>query len=402
MEDSTLNVPGYEILGELGRGGMGVVYKAKDLRNDRLVALKMILSGRGANLIELARFRIEAEAIACLEHPNIILIHEVGVHLGYPFFVLEYAEGGSLAERIRAQPMQCDWTAHVCLKVALAMQHAHDRGIIHRDLKPSNVLLMSEASPKVTDFGLARFMTGDVWDDEIRKGCTIVIPNAFRDLARLRKEFRGEDTDIDDRVRPDLAELKRLLKAARDVKQPEPSATSEYTREAALRRREQERTEDLSDAFQNFVIRSEWKHRLWAPSIDDEQRLSTTRQFIQEALRQASGDVPEESKAREKLTSTGTILGTPHYMPPEQARGWTDEIGPTADIYSLGVIMYEILTGTPPFTGDLFEVITQVISSPPVPPHQRRVSIDPGLSAICMKCLEKTAERRYLSMGQLA
>src|SRR5256885_372689 len=110
-------IPGYEILGELGRGGMGIVYKAQNLRFDRLVALKMILSGRGANLLELARFRIEAEAIASLAHPNIVLIHEVGVHLGYPYFALEFAGGGSLAEKICGQPMPCDWTAQVTLKL---------------------------------------------------------------------------------------------------------------------------------------------------------------------------------------------------------------------------------------------------------------------------------------------
>ena len=159
MEVTIPAIPGYEFLGELGRGGMGIVYKAQNLRYDRPVALKMILSGRGAAFLELARFRIEAEAIASLDHPNIVLIHEVGVHLGYPFFVLEYAEGGSLAEKIRSHPMPCDWTARLSLKLALAMQHAHERGIIHRDLKPSNVLLMSDDIPKVTDFGLAKFTT---------------------------------------------------------------------------------------------------------------------------------------------------------------------------------------------------------------------------------------------------
>src|SRR6516165_7589019 len=116
MADFVPSIPGYEVLGELGRGGMGIVYKAHNLKYDRLVALKMILSGRGADVLELARFRIEAEAIGSLEHPNIVESHEVGVHLGYPFFVLEYAEGGSLAGRIRAQPVSCDWTAHICLK----------------------------------------------------------------------------------------------------------------------------------------------------------------------------------------------------------------------------------------------------------------------------------------------
>ncbi len=158
MEVTMPAIPGYEILGELGRGGMGIVYKAQNLKYDRPVALKMILSGRGAAFLELARFRIEAEAIASLAHPNIVDIHEVGVHLGYPFFVLEYAEGGSLAEKIRSHPMPCDWTADISVKLALAMQHAHDRGIIHRDLKPSNVLLMSDDIPKITDFGLAKVL----------------------------------------------------------------------------------------------------------------------------------------------------------------------------------------------------------------------------------------------------
>jgi serine/threonine protein kinase len=148
---------------------MGIVYKAQDLKNDRLVAVKMILSGRLDDILELARFRIEAEAIASLAHANIVLIHEVGVHFGYPFFVLEYAESGSLAEKIRAHPMPCHWTAHVSLQLALAMQHAHDRGIIHRDLKPSNVLLMADDIPKVADFGLAKFTTAynQVYTDPI-------------------------------------------------------------------------------------------------------------------------------------------------------------------------------------------------------------------------------------------
>jgi eukaryotic-like serine/threonine-protein kinase len=139
MDEAIPNIPGYEILGELGRGGMGVVYKAQDRERARLVALKMILGWRGALSLELARFRIEAEAIASLAHPNIVKIHEVGVHLGYPFFVLEYADGGSLAEKIRSQPMPSDWTAEVAFRLALAMQHAHERRIIHRDLKPANV-----------------------------------------------------------------------------------------------------------------------------------------------------------------------------------------------------------------------------------------------------------------------
>jgi serine/threonine protein kinase len=282
------------------------------------------------------------------------------------------------------------------------MKHAHEREIIHRDLKPSNVLLITDDIPKITDFGLARFMTGNDWDDENRKGATIVIPKAFRDLTRLRRKFRGDDPDADYRVSPEFAGLKRLLRNAHDLEQQEPSTTSQSTREAALRRLEQERSEDLSAGFQDFVIRSEWNQRIWAPTIEDGQRLCAMRQFIQEVLRQASLDLTEESLVRQKLTESGTIMGTPQYMAPEQAWGQIDEVGPSADIYSLGAIMYEMLTGRPPFSGNFDQMIMKVRSNPPVPPRQRRDSVPPSLEAICLKCLEKTADRRYESMAKLA
>jgi len=228
MEDFAPSIPGYEILGELGRGGMGIVYKAKDLRNDRLVAVKLILSGRGADLIELARFRIEAEAVGSLEHPNIVQSHDIGVHLGYPFFVLEYAEGGSLAGRIRSQPMPCDWTADVCLKIALAMQHAHERGIIHRDLKPANVLLMSDDVPKVTDFGLAKFTMG--YDPQMM---TIAIPMDFTRLTPARtKDSKSAKETADD---------------------------------------------DLTTTFEDDVVLTEWKKKIGTPNLEDERRLQGQR-----------------------------------------------------------------------------------------------------------------------------
>ena len=353
MEVTIPAIPGYEILGELGRGGMGIVYKAQNLKYDRLVALKMILSGRGADALELARFRIEAEAIGSLEHPNIVLIHEVGVHLGYPFFVLEYAVNGSLAQRIRSHPVPGDRTAHVCLKLALAMQHAHERGIIHRDLKPSNVLLMTDDIPKITDFGLAKFTTA--YDPEMM---TVGIPIDFTDLTiRMEKDFK----QIEDTVK-----------------------------------------DDLTTTFDDEVVRTEWKTRIGTSGALDERRLENIRQFIQEAQRQASLDLPGDSQILGKLTQSGAIMGTPQYMPPEQAWGRIEDVGPSADIYSLGAIMYEMLTGRPPFTGDSFQVIMKVRSSPPISPRQLRDSIDPGLEAICMKCLEKMVERRYQSMANLA
>jgi serine/threonine protein kinase len=353
MEVTIPTIPGYEILGELGRGGMGIVYKAQNFKYDRLIALKMILSGRGAAFLELARFRIEAEAIASLDHPNIVLIHEVGVHLGYPFFVLEYAEGGSLAEKIRAHPLPCDWTARISLKIALAMRHAHERGIIHRDLKPSNVLLMSDHIPKITDFGLAKLTSG--YDRDLM---TVAIPTDFTDVTLAFKKDLGRTIEITDH--------------------------------------------DSITAFDADVVRNEWSKSIGTPNAEDERRLDEIGRFLQEALRQASVDLPADSKILERLTHSGAILGTPQYMAPEQAWGRIDEVGPSADIYSLGAIMYEMLTGRPPFTGNSFQVLTAVRSTPPVSPRQRRDSIDPALEAICMKCLEKSAERRYESMGNFA
>jgi serine/threonine protein kinase len=360
---------GYEILGELGRGGMGIVYKARDLQRDRLVALKMIPSGRGAVILELARFRIEAEAIASLAHPNIVRIHAVGVHLGYPYFALEFASGGCLAERIRGQPMPCDWTSEVTQKLALAMQHAHERGIVHRDLKPSNILMMSGDVPKITDFGLAKFTTAEEYWDSARSGMTISLPRAFLEMTQLRQGFR------------------RLEVESRDGAIVGPPA---------------EVAQDRSTAFQDYVIRSEWGRITGAPELEGEPRLSEIRRFIQDALEQASCELAGDSPARARLTGAGAIMGTPQYMAPEQAWGETDGVGPSADIYALGAIIYEMLTGQPPFTGDSYQVIVKARSQPPVPPRQRRDSVDPSLEAICLKCLEKTPERRYESMKRLA
>jgi len=149
-------VPGYELLGELGRGGMGVVYRARQLALKRIVALKMILAGGHASVGELDRFRREAEAVARLQHPNIVQIHEVGEHAGLPYFSLEFCGGGSLAGRLDGTPMAGRKAAELVGTLARAMHTAHQAGIVHRDLKPANVLLTADGTPKVTDFGLAK------------------------------------------------------------------------------------------------------------------------------------------------------------------------------------------------------------------------------------------------------
>jgi serine/threonine protein kinase len=235
------------------------------------------------------------------------------------------------------------------MKLANAMQHAHERGIIHRDLKPANVLLMSNDIPKITDFGLAKFRTPG------REFLTISIPEAF-------SESPPEERDL--------------------VKMRETAA-------------------EVGMTLEDYAIRTEWNQRIGTPSIDNDQRLDAIRQFVQEAQRQASRESRAESESLEKLTRSRMIMGTPQYMAPEQAAGHIGEVGESADIYSLGTIMYEMLTGRPPFTGPMIQVMADVIRRPPVPVRQHRESIEPGLEAICMKCLEKTVERRYSSMGTL-
>jgi serine/threonine protein kinase len=154
--DQSPGIPGYDVEAELGRGGMGVVYRARRHNDGAVLALKMILRGRGASFAELARFRIEAEALACLNHPNIVKIRDVGLYAGYPFIAIDFAERGSLKQAVPRGPQRPMWAAELVRTLALAMQHAHERGMLHRDLKPANVLLMSDGLPVITDFGLVK------------------------------------------------------------------------------------------------------------------------------------------------------------------------------------------------------------------------------------------------------
>jgi tRNA A-37 threonylcarbamoyl transferase component Bud32 len=253
-----LTLPGYEILCELGRGGMGVVYRARQTKLHRLVALKMILSGAHADTTDLARFRTEGEAIARLQHPNIVQVYEVGEHEGKPFFSLEFCAGGSLDRKLGGTPLPPKEAARLVETLARAMQAAHEQQVIHRDLKPANVLLAADGTPKVTDFGLAK------------------------------------------------------------------------------------------------------------------------------QLDQESGQ-----------TKSGAVMGTPSYMAPEQASGLSKELGPACDVYALGAILYECLTGRPPFKAPTaWETIRQVIGDEPV--SVRRLQPCPrDLEVICLRCLQKDPRRRY-------
>jgi serine/threonine-protein kinase len=257
-------LPGYELLEELGRGGMGIVYKAWQQGLRRLVAVKTLPEGAPAEL--RARFRVEAEAAARLTHPNIVAVHEVGGDSRRPLLVMEFVEGGSLAGRLVGAPLPAEEAARLVELLAGAVEYAHQRGVLHRDLKPANVLLTSDGTPKVADFGLARLLAD------------------------------GAD-----------------------------------------------------------------------------------------------------------LTRTGVVLGTPSYMAPEQARAGTQPVGPAADVYALGAILYECLTGRPPFKGvtDL-ETLNLVVEAEPVSPRQLQPGLPRDLDTICLKCLQKEPGGRYPSAAELA
>jgi WD40 repeat protein len=258
-------VAGYEVLGELGRGGMGVVYKARHVALNRVVALKMILSGGYASQEERQRFRAEAEAVAQLQHPNIVQVYEVGEYQGHPYFSLEFCPGGSLASRLDGTPWQAREAARLMETLARATQAAHAKGLVHRDLKPANVLLAEDGTPKVTDFGLA----------------------------------------------------KRLGEAGQ--------------------------------------------------------------------------------------TESGAVMGTPSYMAPEQAGGQSRQVGPAADVYALGAVLYELLTGRPPFRGATsLDTLWLVLNTEPVPVRQLQPKVPRDLETVCLKCLEKNVARRYGSAAALA
>jgi serine/threonine-protein kinase len=256
----------YELRRVLGRGGMGVVYQAKQLSLNRPVALKMIRAGLWAGDDEVRRFRNEAEAVANLDHPRIVTIHEVGQFEGRHYFSMRLVEGPSLEkvlERYAADPRKA---AHLVAEVARAVHHAHQRGILHRDLKPSNILLDGEGRPHVTDFGLARRLEGDG-----------------------------------------------------------------------------------------------------------------------------------------SLSASGSIVGTPQYMSPEQASGSRRAITTATDVYGLGAILYAMLTGRAPFQADsVLETLEQVRDRAPEPPSQLNRRVGRDLETICLKCLEKDPRRRYDSAAALA
>ncbi len=347
------DIPGYEVEAEIGRGGMGVVYRVRDRSKDIVRALKMLHLGRGATFAELARFRIEAEAHACLNHPNILKIRDVGLCGGFPFLVLEYAGGGSLQSSIASGKRTPKAAAELVRTVALAMQHAHERGMLHRDLKPANVLLMDDGTPKVSDFGLVKFTS------------------PIREVSDARATV-----SYPSKLDPFLGELAREL-------------GSQYRTVA-----------DVETVGGDALTRSYWDQCAARTGVfSDETGLQSVRDYLTAYQQQSRESAP----ALDDLTRDGSVMGSPHYMAPEQATGDLARIGPRTDVYAMGGILYELLAGQPPFRGgSLMELLTQAVSAPPVPPRQLAPDVSADVEAICLKCLAKSPEDRYASAADLA
>src|SRR5213595_2053149 len=256
----------YELLDEIGRGGQGVVFHARQKSLNRTVALKVVSLGLWASKAHLRRFRLEAEAAARLEHPGIVPIHEVGERVGSCYFSMKFIEGGQLDEVVRRAPMSIRQAAELIAKVARTVHYAHQHGILHRDIKPGNILLDAKGEPHLTDFGLARLV-----------------------------------------------------------------------------------------------------------------------------------------ETESNVTRTLEVLGTPSYMAPEQAVGNNAAIGSVTDVYGLGAVLYQLLTGQPPFAGGTtYETIKLLLDTEPRQPRLLNPKIDRDLSTICLKCLEKDPKRRYSSALALA
>jgi serine/threonine protein kinase len=334
---------------------MGIVYRVRRHQDGVTLALKMLLRGLGASFAELARFRIEAEALACLDHPNIIRIRDVGLHAGFPYFAMPFAAGASLRQVTARGPQKPRWAAEVVRTVALAMQHAHDRGMLHRDLKPANVLLMADGTPVVTDFGLVKF--ADPIGEVRRMHSTLTELDLFgKELMRFAAELRAQYGLNEDA--PDLAE--------------------------------------------DEVTLSAWEQcRARTGLLGDGARLQSVRAFLSEAQQQDRQKAADLAVAG--LTLSGTVMGSPSYMAPEQAAGDLARIGPRTDVYALGGILYELLTGQPPFVSRSgMDILSQVCSLRPTPPRTLVPDVSGDIDVVCVRCLEKLPKDRYQTAAALA
>jgi hypothetical protein len=299
---------------------MGIVYKARQLRPNRLVAVKMILSGTQARPEQLARFRREVEVVARLAHPNVVPIYEVGDQAGQPYFTMEFVAGGSLAQKLAGAVLPASQAAGLVETLARAVHFAHQHGIIHRDLKPGNILLQMKT-------------TTDNTDDTDK-------------VSPTRQQGEAADAPHPPRWRVGLTTSV-------------PSVLSVV---------------DCTPKITDFGLAKQLNPACRSLVLDDDGQ-----------------------------THSGAILGTPSYLAPEQAAGQTRTLGPAVDVYALGAILYECLTGRPPFRGEsTLDTLEQVRQREPVPPTQLQPKSPRDLEVICLKCLRKEPARRYATALELA
>jgi serine/threonine protein kinase len=350
------NIPGYVVQAELGRGGMGVVYRVQRNATGATLALKMILCSQKAAFEELVRFRVEAEAMACLNHPNIVKIRDVGVFAGFPFVALEFAEKGSLRQFAQSKPQPSRWAADLVRVLAEAMEHAHGRGMLHRDLKPANVLVMGDGTPKISDFGLVKFAAPIA---KVSQACCTVQLSSLDDelAARFARELRSQ--------------------------YPQPSGPQ--------------------TSGENDIVRSVWQQCAERTGLLPETtEPAAIKEFLGAAKKLPQARQPYGLPSLDDLTRVGSVMGSPQYMAPEQT-GDLHLLGPATDVYGLGGILYELLTGQPPFrAATVSQLLVQITSSPPTPPRQLQPHVPAALEAICLKCLEKSPERRFRHARTLA
>ncbi|MEZ6090242.1 MAG: serine/threonine-protein kinase [Pirellulaceae bacterium] len=310
-------IDGYKIIDVLGRGGMGIVYRARDARLKRDVALKMIAGGVHAGHKSTERFLAEANAVARLHHPNIVSVFAMGHHQEIPYLVLELVEGGSLDKAIGNQTSEPRYAASLVATLAMAIDYAHQNGVVHRDLKPANILVGSRKEPHRSGRGDESLMSGSSVPAGLVTSSTTAVAT-------------GSQTTRSNRFAPSVQQSLHFI-----------------------------------------------------PKITDFG-----------LARMTDGDT--------NLTGTGEVMGTPQYMSPEQARG-AAEVGPSTDIYALGVILYRLLTGRTPFHGTTpLETIRLVMEAEPAAPTSLQPGLPADLSNICLKCLEKEPGRRYQTASELA